>query len=71
MQAVELASKQQQDLSNRTVLELKEQVSRLTAEAGRKEQLVLSLKKERDRLSREHQTKVCHSNGISNYLLSL
>ena len=58
LQAIESNSKQQQELSNRTMRELKEHLDRVMQENTQKEQLLLALKKERDRLSRENQTKV-------------
>lgn len=51
-------SKQQAELSNRTVRELKEHLDRIMLESTQKEQLVQALKKERDRLMRENQAKV-------------
>ncbi len=39
-------------------MELKEQVSRMTAELGRREQQMMGLRKERERLTRERRTKV-------------
>lgn len=55
-----MSSKQQQELSNRTVKELKEHLDRVMLESGQKEQLLLAVKKERDRLGRENQAKVRH-----------
>lgn len=61
LQAIESNSKQQHELSNRTVRELKEHLDRVMLENMQKEQQLLALKKERDRLSRENQTKVSDS----------
>ncbi len=58
LQAMELSSKQQASLSNRSLSELKEKVSRLNAELGKKDQQLTSLKRERERLVRERQAKV-------------
>ena len=55
-----MSSKQQQELSNRTVRELKEHLDRVMLESSQKEQLLQAVKKERDRLSRENQAKVRH-----------
>ena len=58
LQTVEMTSKQQQELSNKTVKELREQLSRMTTQASQREQIALSLRNERDRLKREQQTRV-------------
>jgi len=58
LQALDTTSKTQQDLSNRTIRELRDQLTLLTADTGHKDQQLLSLRRERDRLNRELQTKV-------------
>lgn len=58
LQTLEAKSKQQQELSNRTVRELKEHLDRVMLEGAQKEQTLQAVKKERDRLARENQTKV-------------
>ncbi len=58
LQTLEVKSKQQQELSNRTVRELKEHLDRVMLENTQKNQLIQIMKKERDRLVRENQTKV-------------
>ena len=58
LQAMDMTSKQQQEFTNRTVRDLKEQLSRLTIENNQQEQLAQAVRKERDRLAREQQAKV-------------
>jgi hypothetical protein len=55
---MEQNAKQQQELSQRTMRELKEHLDRVMLENTQKEQLILALKKERDRLNRENQAMV-------------
>lgn len=61
LQTMEVNSKQQQELSNRTVKELKEHLDRVMLENTQKDQLLQVIKKERDRLIRENQAKVSFS----------
>ena len=58
LQTLEVNSKQQQELSNRTVRELKEHLDRVMLENTQKDQLLQANRKERDRLVRENQAKV-------------
>lgn len=58
LQAMEATSKQQQEYTNRTIRDLKEQLSRATIENSQQEQLAQAVRKERDRLLREQQAKV-------------
>ena len=58
LQTMEVNSKQQQELSNRTMKELKEHLDRVMLENTQKDQLLQAIKKERDRLIRENQAKV-------------
>lgn len=58
LQVIEINSKQQQELSNRTVKELKEHLDRVILESTQREQLVNTVRKEKDRLIRENQMKV-------------
>ena len=58
LQAMEMASKQQQEFSNRTIKDLQEQLSRLSIESSQQEQLAQMVRNERDRLVRDQQAKV-------------
>ena len=53
--------KQQQEFTNRTVRDLKDQLSRLTIESAQQEQLTQAVRVDRDRLIREQQAKVINS----------
>jgi len=57
-QTLEGSSKQQLDLSNRTIRGLKERMERLSLEGTQKDQQLQNLRKEVDRYKREKQTKV-------------
>lgn len=58
LQTMEMTTKQQQEFTNRTVRDLKDQLSRLTIESAQQEQLTQAIRVDRDRLIREQQAKV-------------
>ena len=55
---MEMTTKQQQEFTNRTVRDLKEQLSRLSIEKTQQEELSQAVRCERDRLLRDQQAKV-------------
>ena len=55
---MEMSAKQQQEFTNRTVRDLKEQISRITREKSQQEELSQAVRNERDRLVRDQQAKV-------------
>ncbi len=61
LQTLEASSKQQLELSNRIIRELRERLDRLSLEGQQKDQQVQDLRKEVDRYAREKQTKVRYS----------
>ncbi len=61
LQTLEASSKQQLELSNRTVRELRERLDRLSLEEQQKDRQVQDLRKEVDQYAREKQTKVSNS----------
>ena len=65
LQTLEGSSKQQFDLSNRTIRELKERMERLSLEGTQKDQQLQNLRKEVDHFVREKQTKVCKRESSS------
>ena len=59
LKAVELTCQQQQDFAGHTIHELQEEVNHLTLETFQQEQLLNSLRKERERSTRDMEVKVC------------
>ena len=68
LQTLEASSKQQLELSNRTIREFKERLDRLSLDGAQKDQQVQDLRKEVDRYIREKQTKVKISNFCVNHV---
>ena len=71
LKAVEITSQQQQDFAGHTIHELQEEVNHLTLETFQQEQLLNSLRKERERATRDHEVKVCiaEKEGVTDSLI--